>query len=88
MKVNLINTNQYNPNFQAIRKAIPKIRDVASELSVELQGSTDELHEQVDVLLFNGEDMNETNYSLSSFYINKEKTTYQKIKDYFINHKN
>ena len=84
MKINTIN-NQYNTNFQAIRKAIPKIRDAARELSIELQGSTDEMHEQVDVL-FNGENMAETDYSLIHFtpvQTNEEKTTFQKIKDYF-----
>ena len=87
MKINSINNKQYNPNFQAIRKAIPKIRDVANELSIELQGSTDELHGHVDVL-FNGENMEETNYSLTHLLpnqANKQKTTYQKIKEYFIN---
>ena len=87
MKINSINNNQYNQNFQAIRKAMPKIREVANELSIELQGSTDELHDHVDVL-FNGENMEETNYSLTHILpsqTNVQKTTYQKIKDFFVN---
>ena len=81
MKINPTNFNLYNSDFQAIRKAIPKIREVANELTVELHGSS-EIHEQADIF-FDGENINEVNFSLMNQNNNQKKTTTQKFKDFF-----
>ena len=79
MKIVPTKFTQYDSNFQAIRKVIPKVKEVANELTVELHGSS-EIHEQADIF-FDGENINEVNFSLTNQ--NKKKSTSQKIKDFF-----